>query len=391
LSGDLDRRSLGRMSDMRTRFETLAVHGGEPRPAADGSVVFPIYQGTVFESDAGDAPYIRLGTNPSQRHLQRRLAALEGAEAAVVTASGMAAITAALHSVLSTGDHLIAAGAFYGGTLQFLAEHADRLGWSFDVVDPGDAGAWRRALRPSTRAFLTETITNPGIQVGDLVGAARFAREHGLASLIDNTFATPVVFRPHTVGFDLVCHSATKALNGHSDIAAGAVTGSGERIGRVASVLAAYGSTLDPHAAFLLARGLKTLALRVRQQNANAMAVAEFLEGHGGIAQVRYPGLAAHPDHRRAAEWFDGFGSVLSFRPVGGVEAAERIVKSLRLPYAASSLGGVESLVSRPAVGGHPGSAPFAVPGLSDDVVRFSAGIEAAEDLIADFAQALGD
>lgn len=378
------------MSDMRTRFETLAVHGGEPRPGADGSVVFPIYQGTVFEVDPGnaaDAPYIRLGTNPTQRHLQRRLAALEGAEAAVATASGMAAITAALHSVLGAGDHLIAAGAFYGGTLQFLTEHAARLGWTFEVVDPDDAEAWRRALRPGTKAFLTETITNPTIRIGDLAGAARFAREHGLTSIIDNTLATPVVFRPHTVGFDLVCHSATKALNGHSDLAAGVVTGSSERIARVASVLCAYGSTLDPHAAFLLSRGLKTLALRVRQQNANALAVAEFLAAHHRIEEVRYPGLAAHPDHRRAAEWFDGFGSVLTFRPVGGNEAAELLIKSLRLPYAASSLGGVESLVTRPAAGGHPGP----VPGDSADVIRFSAGIEAAEDLIDDFAQAVGD
>ncbi|RRR98087.1 trans-sulfuration enzyme family protein [Glycomyces terrestris] len=363
------------MSDKRTRFETLAVHGGEPRPAADGSVVFPLYQGTVFEAGSGgDAPYIRLGTNPTQRHLEARLAALEGAESAVATGSGMAAITAALHSVLGSGGHLIAAGAFYGGTHRFLAEHAARLGWDFDLVDPGDAAAWRRALRPRTRAFLTETITNPTIRVGDLVGAARFAREHGLTSVIDNTLATPVVFRPHTVGFDLVCHSATKALNGHSDLAAGVVTGTRERLERVRSVQRAYGSALDPHAAFLLSRGLKTLALRVRQQNANAQAVAELLAGHEAVAQVRYPGLAAHPDHGRAAAWFDGFGSVLTFRAAGGGPAAEVVVKALRLPYDASSLGGVESLVTR--LGPH-------------GLVRFSAGIEAPADLVEDFAQAL--
>ncbi|WP_205327281.1 PLP-dependent aspartate aminotransferase family protein [Glycomyces sp. YM15] len=377
------------MSDRRTRFETLAVHGGEPRPGRGGSVVFPIYQGTVFEADtSGGMPYIRLGTNPSQRHLHGRLAALEGAEAAVATASGMAAITAALHSALGAGDHLIAAGAFYGGTRQFLAEHTERLGWAFDLVDPGDADAWREVLRPNTKAFLTETITNPDIRVGDLAGAAGFAREHGLTSIIDNTLATPVVFQPHTIGFDLVCHSATKALNGHSDLSAGAVTGSRARIERVASVLNAYGSALDPHAAFLLSRGLKTLALRVRQQNANAMAVAEYLAAHDRIAQVSYPGLASHPDHERAAAWFDGYGSVLSFRPHGGAAAAEVLVKSLRLPYAASSLGGVESLVTRPAAAGH---APLGEPGPSEADIRFSAGIEAAEDLVADFAQALGD
>ncbi|WP_335990548.1 trans-sulfuration enzyme family protein [Glycomyces sp. MUSA5-2] len=373
------------MSDTR-RFATLAVHGGEPRPAAGGSVVFPVFQGTVFETDpgggVGDAPYSRLGTNPTQRHLHRRLAALEGAEAAVATASGMGAITTALHSVLATGDHLIAAGDFYGGTLQFLTEHAARLGWSFDLVDPGDPDAWRRALRPSTKALLTESITNPLTAVGDLAGAARFAREHGLTSLIDNTLATPVVFRPHAVGFDLVCHSATKALNGHSDLTAGAVTGSRERIAHVAAVLGSYGASLDPHAAFLLARGLKTLALRVSRQNENAQAVAELLAAHDAVAAVRYPGLPQHPDHRRAAALFDGFGSVVTFRPVGGAPAAEAIVKALRLPYAAPSLGGVESLVTRLRLDG-------AAHGMSGEVVRFSAGIEAAEDLVEDFAQAL--
>jgi cystathionine beta-lyase/cystathionine gamma-synthase len=366
------------------------VHGGEPRPAANGSVVFPVFQSTVFEADpgaaVGEVPYSRLGTNPSQRHLHRRLAALEGAEAAIATASGMGALTTALHSVLATGDHLITAGDFYGGTGQFLDEHASRLGWTFDVVDPADPAAWRQALRPNTKAFLTETITNPLVRVGDLAGIARFAREHGLTSIIDNTLATPVVFRPHRVGFDLVCHSATKALNGHSDLTAGAVTGSKERIAGVASVLAAYGSALDPHAAFLLARGLKTLALRVRQQNANAQAVAELLAGHDRIAHVSYPGLPGHPDHRRAAALLDGFGSVLTFQPFGGPQAVEVLVKSLRLPYAAQSLGGVESLVTRL----HLDAEPRADQGLSGDVVRFSAGIEATDDLVDDFAQALG-
>nr|BFF26032.1 PLP-dependent aspartate aminotransferase family protein [Glycomyces mayteni] len=294
----------------------------------------------------------------------------------------MGAITTALHSVLAAGDHLIAAGEFYGGTHRFLTEHAARLGWTWDLVNPGDPGAWREALRPNTKAFLTETITNPLTAVGDLAGAARFARAHALTSLIDNTLATPVVFRPHSVGFDLVCHSATKALNGHSDLTAGAVTGSRERIARVAAVLGSYGASLDPHAAFLLARGLKTLALRVRRQNENAQAVAELLDGHDAVAAVRYPGLPGHPDHRRAAGLLDGFGSVLAFRPHGGASAAEAIVKALRLPYAAPSLGGVESLVTRLDLGAAAGD-------MSGEAVRFSAGIEGADDLVADFAQAL--
>lgn len=384
-------RNLGPMRDKRSRIETLAVHGGEPRPAADGSVVFPIYQGTVFETEPSPeaaAPYIRMGTNPSQRHLHARLAALEGAEAALATASGMAALTTALHSVLAAGDHLITAGTFYGGAGRFLDEEAERLGWAFDVVDVCDPASWARALRPETKAVLTETITNPLIRVGDLAGLARFARHNGLTSIIDNTFATPVVFRPHEHGYDLVCHSATKALNGHSDITAGVVTGSAALIERVASALGHYGGSLDPHAGFLLDRGLKTLALRVRAQCANAMALAGFLEGHDRIAHVSYPGLRSHPDHGRAAGLFDRFGSMLAFRPVGGVAAAEVLVKSLRLPYNASSLGGVESLVTLPAAGNH--SSPVETDGVEEDLVRFSAGIEAAEDLLEDFAQALG-
>jgi cystathionine gamma-synthase/cystathionine gamma-lyase/cystathionine beta-lyase len=379
------------MSDAHTRFETLAVHGGEPRPAPGGSVVHPIYQGTVFETGPGETRYIRLSTNPSQEYLHGRLAALEGAEAAVATASGMAAITGALLATLEHGDHLIAAGTFYGGTHHFLTGQAERLGWAFDLVDPADPDAWRRALRPNTKAVLVESITNPHARVGDLAGLARFSGEHGLTAVIDNTLATPVVFRPHTVGFDLVCHSATKALNGHSDVSAGVVTGSAARVAGVRTVLGHYGGSLDPHAGHLLARGLKTLALRVARQNANALALARFLEGHERIAHVSYPGLASHPDHARAVELFDGFGSILAFRPVGGPEQSAVLVKALRLPYEAASLGGVESLVMRPATGGHTGTGAREADGVAADLVRFSAGIEAAEDLIEDFARALGD
>jgi cystathionine gamma-synthase/cystathionine gamma-lyase/cystathionine beta-lyase len=394
LNGTEAVRSLGQMSDAHTRFETLAVHGGEPRPVVGGSVVHPIYQGTVFESGRGangESPYIRLSTNPSQEYLHGKLAALEGAEAALATASGMAAITSALLAALEHGDHLIAAGTFYGGTHHFLTGQAARLGWTFDLVDPADPDAWRKALRPNTKAILVESITNPNVRVGDLAGIARFSREHELTSIIDNTLATPVVFRPHTVGFDLVCHSATKALNGHSDVSAGVVTGAAARIAQIRTVVGHYGGSLDPHAGHLLARGLKTLALRVGKQNANALALARFLEGHERIAYVSYPGLEAHPDHERATALFDGFGSILAFSPVGGAAQSEVLVKGLRLPYEAASLGGVESLVMRPATGGHTGPGAREADGLAADLVRFSAGIEAGEDLIEDFAQALGD
>jgi cystathionine beta-lyase/cystathionine gamma-synthase len=378
-------------------FETVAVHAAEPRPAHGGSVVHPIYQGTVFETVPGETydqiQYIRLNTNPSQEYLHRKLAALEGAEAALATASGMAAISTTLLATLAAGDHVIAAGAFYGGTHHFLTEQAPRLGWKVDFVGPDDRDAWTEALRPETKAFIVETISNPLVRVADLAGIAAFSREHSLTSIIDNTFATPVVFRPHTVGFDLVCHSATKALNGHSDLVAGVVTGSEADIAKVRHVLNLYGGSLDPHAGFLLARGLKTLALRVRQQGATSLALARFLEGHKGIAQVNHPGLESHPDHARAAGLFDGYGSVFSFRPAGGVEAAESLLKGLSIPYVAPSLGGVESLVTRPAATSHAGMSPEerAAEGIHDDLVRFSTGIEAADDLIADFARALGE
>ncbi|MCC3763972.1 aminotransferase class I/II-fold pyridoxal phosphate-dependent enzyme [Glycomyces sp. TRM65418] len=381
------------MSDA-TRFETLAVHGGEPRPARDRSVVFPIYQGTVYEIEpGGGVDYIRYSNTPTQTYVQDKLAALEGAEAAVVTASGMAAIATALSSVLGGGDRLIVAGNLYGGTHALLAEEARRIGWGVDFVDADDPAAWEAALRPETKAVYVESITNPLVRVGDLAGLARFAREHGLTSIIDNTFPTPVLFRPHTVGYDLVCHSATKALNGHSDLVAGVVTGSAERIERVRHQLMLFGGSLDPNAAFLLSRGLKTLALRVRAQNENALALARFLEEHEAIADVHYPGLASHPDHERAAALFDGFGSMLAFRPAGGLDAAERLLRTLRIPYPAASLGGVESLMTRPAISSHAKmtAEERAAAGIGDDLIRFSTGIEAAEDLIADFAQALGD
>jgi cystathionine gamma-synthase/cystathionine gamma-lyase/cystathionine beta-lyase len=374
-------------------FDTLAVHAGEPRPARDRSVVFPIYQGTVYEIEpGGGVDYIRYSNTPTQTYLQDKLAALEGAEAAVVTASGMAAISTALHSVLAGGDRIIVAGNIYGGTHALLAEESRRIGWGLDFVDAADPAAWAAALTPRTKAVYVESITNPLIRVGDLPGLARFSREHGLTSIIDNTFPTPMLLRPHSLGYDLVCHSATKALNGHSDLVAGVVTGAADRIERVRHTLTLFGGALDPHTAFLLARGLKTLAIRVRVQGENALALARFLEGHRAIAEVHYPGLESHPDHARAVELFNGgFGSMLAFRPHGGLEAAERLLKTLQIPYAAASLGGVESLVTRPAISSHAKmtAEERAAAGIGDDLIRFSTGIEAGEDLIADFAQAL--
>jgi cystathionine beta-lyase/cystathionine gamma-synthase len=308
-------------------METLAVHGGERRPGPEGSVVFPIYQGTVYSVEPGtgyhDIPYLRLSSTPSQRYLHDKLAALEGAEAAVATASGMAAVTTTLLSLLRAGDHLLASDCLYGGTHDFLTHHAADLGWRFTFVDVSRPETWAAARTPQTRVFLVETITNPLMRVGRLREIAEFARREGLLSVIDNTFASPVNFRPLAAGFDLCFHSATKYLGGHSDLVGGCVMGRTELVDRVRMTLNHYGGSLDPHAGFLLARGIKTLALRVRAQNENAMGLAGFLAGHREVAAVNYPGLASHPDHAHAAEMLSGFGGMLSLRLRGGEEAAQ--------------------------------------------------------------------
>lgn len=359
-------------------------------------MVFPIYQGTVFESrdgeGYGDIQYHRLNTTPSQRYLHDKLAVLEGADAAVATSSGMAAISTTLLTMMRAGDHLIASNVLYGGTYELLNQYAERLGWSFSLVDPHRPRSWEDALRSNTKAMLMETITNPLVRVGRLTEAAAFASAHGLISIIDNTFASPVNFRPHEHGFNLSVHSATKYLGGHSDLVAGCVIGNQRYVDAVRSTLTLFGGCLDPQTGFLLARGLKTLAVRMAAQNANATALASMLSQHPAVADVSYPGLRTHPDHSSAAELLDGFGGMLSFRPTGGLVAAEKVLGALRLPYVGPSLGGVETLVTRPAATSHAGmsAADRERAGVTDDLIRVSCGIEGVDDLVGDFEQAVG-
>ncbi len=383
---------------MRTsgpHIETLAVHSGERRPGPEGSVVFPIYQGTIYgvepDADYGDIKYHRLSSTPSQVYLHDKLAALEGAEAALATASGMAAASTTLLTTLRAGDHVIASDVLYGATHGLLTHYAQRLGWTYTLVDATSPESWESARTPNTRVFLVETISNPVIRVARLREVVAFARRHGLVSIVDNTFASPVNLRPLELGFDLVFHSATKYLNGHSDLVAGCVMGSAERIEAVRATLNHFGGSLDPHAGFLLARGLKTLAVRVRAQNANALAIAGMLESHPKVADVNHPGLESHPDHGYAAGLLSGFGGMLSFRLTGGVEAAETLLGALQLPAVAPSLGGVESLITRPVATSHVGMNPEdrVRVGITDDLVRLSCGIEHTDDLVADLAQAL--
>ena len=376
-------------------MNTVAVHGGEPRPGPDGSAVFPIYQGTVYEVEPGtgyhDLKYIRLSSTPSQRYLHDKLASLEGAEAAVATSSGMAAVTTILLSLMRAGDHLLAGDCLYGGTHDFLTGHAADLGWSFSFVDAGRPETWEAARTDRTKVFLVETITNPLMRVGLLDQVADFGRREGIITVIDNTFASPVNFRPLPTGFDLVFHSATKYLGGHSDLVAGAVMGGPDLIERVRKTINLFGGSLDPHAGFLLARGIKTLALRVQAQNANALALARFLEDHPAVAAVNYPGLASHPDHAHAEKLLSGFGGMLSVRLGGGEQAAQALLDAVALPYVAPSLGGVETLITRPVATSHAGMSPEDRErlGITADLIRISSGIEGSQDLIGDFAQAL--
>ena len=377
------------------RIETLAVHAGERRPGPEGSLVFPIFQGTVYSVTPGagydDISYIRLSSTPSQRYLHDKLAALEGAEAALATSSGMAALSTTLLALLGRGDHILAQECLYGGTHGLLSRDAEHLGFDYTHVDAQRPDTWKAALRPNTRLFLVETIANPLMRVPRLREVVSFAREHRLLTLIDNTFASPVNFRPLAAGFDLAFHSATKYLNGHSDLVAGCVVGRRELVERVRKTLNHFGGSLDPHAGFLLARGLKTLALRVRAQNVNASGLARFLAGHPKVLAVNYPGLETHPDHAQAREHLTGFGGMLSFRPAGGVPSVERLLAALRLAFVAPSLGGIETLVTRPAQTSHAGlsAAERERVGITDDLIRVSCGIEATEDLVQDFAAAL--
>ncbi len=385
------------MSEARPtpRIETLAVHSGARRPGPEGSVVFPIYQSTVYtyDEEAGyhDIKYLRLSSTPSQLYLHDKLAALEGAEAALATSSGMAAVTGCLLTQVKMGDHILAGDTLYGGTHTFLKDHAPQHGLSVSFVDAAKPETWKAALRPTTRVFLVESITNPLMRVARHKEVVAFAEEHRLVTIIDNTFATPVNFRPIALGYDLVFHSATKYLNGHSDLVAGCVVGSKTMIEKVRHTANHFGGILDPHAGYLLARGIKTLALRVRQQQTNAGALARALAGNSKVAAVNYPGLETHPDHQHAREILSGFGGMLSFRLKGGLAAVERFIPARTIPYHAPSLGGVETLVVRPAVTSHGGipKAERDAMGITEDLVRVSCGIEATEDMLEDFRQAI--
>ncbi|TLY71144.1 MAG: aminotransferase class I/II-fold pyridoxal phosphate-dependent enzyme [Gammaproteobacteria bacterium] len=383
------------MSESTLRIETKLVHAGEPLPRILGAVEMPIFQSATFEyggeGSYHDVRYLRTNNTPSQLALQAKIAALENAPAALVTASGMAAISTTLLTVLSAGDRLLAQSCLYGGTHDLMNRDFATLGLAVDFIDADRRESWQAQLRPTTRAIYVEAMTNPLLQVADLEAVVEFARAHGLVSIIDNTFASPVNFRPIEAGFDLSIHSATKYLNGHADIVAGVVSGGAELIERIRHKANHLGGSLDPHAAFLLSRGLKTLALRVRYQNESTLRIARFLEGHRAVECVHYAGLESHPRHARARSLFAGFGGVLSFELKGPASRADEFAARVRLPIVAPSLGGVHTLLTRPATTSHAGLAPEerARLGIGDGLLRLSVGIESTEDLLEDLERAL--
>lgn len=378
-----------------SQFDTLLIHAGEPNPRPEGAVGMPIFASANYlfagEERYDDLKYIRLNNTPNHKALADKLAALEGAEAATVTSSGMSAITTTLLTCLSQGDRLLAQDCLYGGTYSFVQQDLPRFGVAVDFVGGTDVARWKELLRPETKLFYLEAMTNPLVEVADLQAAVTFCRENRLTSVIDATFATPYNFRPLEIGFDLVVHSATKYLNGHSDIVAGVVAGRAEMVERIIHLLNHLGGSLDPHACVLLHRGLKTLGLRMERHNRNGQEVAQYLAAHPKVSKVYYPGLSQSPSHQRAKQLFRGCSGVLSFELKGGVEAADEVMSRLKLPLVAPSLGGVESLITRPSTTSHAGMTPGQrrAAGISDGLIRLALGVEDPQDLIDDFRQAL--
>jgi len=378
----------------RLGLSTRAVHGDPVARPDWAPVAMPLYQSSTFTNPIGstaEVRYTRYGNNPNQLTIARRLALLEGAEAAIFVASGMGAAALAHLAVLRPGDHLLSSEWIYGGVHRLFAQEFGRLGIEVTFVNPIESRTWKRGLRKNTRAIFLETPTNPLLRVVDLEPVATLCKAEGLALIVDATFATPINFRPIEHGADVVIHSATKYLNGHSDVIAGAVAGTESVIEEVRKLMQVWGQALDPMAAWLIERGMKTLAVRVERQNATGLAVAEWCSQQPGFSAVHYPGLPSHPDHATARRIMKGYGGMLGVELNGGARAAERFLRALTIAAHAPSLGGVETLVSEPRLTSHASLTPAerAQAGIPDGFLRFSLGLEDADDLIADFAQAL--
>ena len=373
---------------------TVAVHGGVSERDADAPVAQPLFQSVNYVQEIGTGEglrYTRYGNSPNAETVQRRLAAFEGAEAGLALSSGMGATACAMLALLRPGDHLLASSWIYGGTHRLFTEEFAAMGIQVTLVDPLQQRVWRKRMKKETRALFVESPVNPTCRVLDMRPLSLLAKEEGLALVVDSTFASPVNFRPIEHGADVVIHSTTKFLNGHHDVLGGAVMGTAQYVEEVRQKMIVWGQAPDPFACWLLERGMKTLDVRVRRANENAQRIAEWCEGRKEFKRVHYPGLASHPDHDIARATLDGFGAMLAIELAGGGKAADRFLRRLQLVTHATSLGGVDTLVSEPRYSSHAHmtSEARAAIGIPDGFLRVSVGIEDADDLVADLEQAL--
>ena len=387
------------MKKHKFRQETEAVRGGTDLSKKNGPLATPIYQTSTFEvtdmaeqvrATPTDRFYTRNG-NATNTVAENAIAELEGTDAALLFSSGMAAITTSILALVKAGDHIVAQRDIYGGVIKFLSQWLPKLGVETTFVDTNDIQQHERAIRPNTKLLHIESPTNPTVRVVDLEKIAVLARKHRLITTIDSTFATPINCRPAEWGIDLVLHSGTKYFGGHSDIMCGVAAGRRDLIEQVHHARTTLGGCMDPHAAFLLLRGIKTLAVRVERQNESALRIAEFLSSHPKVARVHYPMLKAHPDHAIARKQMTGAGGVLSFEVEGSGADACRVAEALNLFTLAPSLGGVDSLVTIPVLTSHYLIDPAMLQkmGVTEQMIRLSVGLEHVEDLMADLEKGL--
>jgi cystathionine beta-lyase/cystathionine gamma-synthase len=374
---------------------TIGIHAGSPEPVSGAPVVLPVVQSATFFGGTGEPAsqllYSRYGNNPNQVLVGEKMAALERAEEGLLLSSGMSAIAMTILAALPEGGHVVSSRHLYGATRALLVDELPKRGITTTLIEPESKADWEGALTPQTGVLFLEVPTNPTLRVFDPRVPAEIARDREILLAVDATFASPVNIRFADLGVGAVIHSATKYLGGHSDLVAGVVSGSSGLIERVRGMMKLYGPAPDPHTAWLLDRGLKTLQMRVAQHNQNAMELAHWFVGRQGVTKVHYPGLPGHPDHHLASEIMDGFGGMLSIEVDGGGGAADAFAAGLELALLAPSLGGVETLVSQPRHTSHIhfSEAMRADLGIPDGFVRISVGLEDVEDLKADFGRAL--
>lgn len=379
---------------MKERPDTQAIHTGEPKPSILGAVNIPIFQSSTYLYDPEQLQqgvrYHRLNNSPNHNHVAKKIATLEHGEAALITSSGMSAITTAVLALVKHGGHILAQDRLYAGTMTFFSKPLLDFGRNVTHFDLNKLDELEAKLRPETTAIYIESLSNPLLRAPDYEAIIRFAKKNNLLTFIDNTFPSPINFTPRDLGFDVVLHSATKYLNGHSDVIAGAVVGSKQHIETTRMLANTLGGCLDANSLYLLQRGLKTLGVRVRAHNQNAQLLAEALEKMSSVENVIYPGLPHHPDHERVKKYHHGFGGMLTFQAKGGVEDLEKRLKKLRYAFNAPSLGGVETLLTLPSQTSFANftAADKKALGLNDTLVRISVGLEDVQDLIADFKAA---